>query len=119
ERHRGCEVQHGEIVEARLELPVAHRRVGPQAFLLGEAVDRSLLIADRVDEFELQPLPAGDPTPVGHTLQGRVVHLAADAHHGESLCTMTAFALDLPSFSSDSTRSWSLRMRPVIFTRAM
>ena len=38
---------------------------------------------------------------------------------GELMCTMTAAALDFSSRSSASTRSWSLRIRPSILTRAI
>src|SRR4051812_14965648 len=56
ERNRRCEMQHRQIAKARFELPVAHRGVGLQAFLLGEPVDRALLVADLVDELELKAL---------------------------------------------------------------
>ena len=38
---------------------------------------------------------------------------------GELICTMTAAAREFSSRSSASTRSWSLRIRPSILTRAI
>src|SRR5215813_8553741 len=59
ERDGGRRAQEGEIAKARHELVIAHRQVLLDALLRLKPCDRGLLVADLVDQLELDRLTAG------------------------------------------------------------
>src|SRR5882757_5749968 len=51
----GRHMQDAEVAEARFQIPVTYRHVGLEALLLGQPVERGLLVAEFVDQLELDP----------------------------------------------------------------
>ena len=58
-------MQERQVAEAAVQLIVAHRQLGVDFLLLRQPGDGGLLVADLVDELELDALAAGKHAAVG------------------------------------------------------
>src|SRR5581483_3432054 len=72
--------RQGLDAKARLQLVIADGKVGWHPALLGEPIDRLFFFAELIHELELQPLTAGENTPVGDLVQLAIAHLPIVAH---------------------------------------
>src|SRR5215470_2683137 len=77
EHRDGGEVQKRQVAEPSLDVPVAHGQLGVDALFLREPGDRGLLVAEFVDELDLDALAAGEHASVGDAIERRIVEMAS------------------------------------------
>src|ERR1700682_4559787 len=64
ERNGGRRSQESQVAEARRQLEIAHRQIALDVLLRNQPGDRCLLIAELIDQLEVDRLAAGEDTPV-------------------------------------------------------
>ena len=76
----GRDMEEGKLAETRLQRIIAHRCIGRHLLFLLQPCQRSLLVAQSVDQLEADGLAAGEDAPVRHLRKLRVVHLSPILH---------------------------------------
>src|SRR5436309_2438359 len=74
-------MQEWQVAEPLAQPIITHGRVRIDVLFLRQPSQRSLLVADLVDELEPHTLASGEDTTVGHALKVRVIEVAARLHH--------------------------------------